>query len=97
MIASVHGNRSHIKTRVRKEQAIGVLKQRFRYLLIPLRTDLNNSLLTIVATMCLHNFALKRREQNYLDVEDDLHSTFQQSVTTRVGLNLNLNPLTSSS
>ena len=68
-------NRSHTKTRARKEQAFRVLKQRFRRLLIPLRTCLNNSLLTIVATMCLHNFALKRREQDCLDVEDDLHST----------------------
>ena len=50
-------NCSHIKTRVRTEQAFGVLKLRFRCMLIPLRTSLNNSLPTIVATMCLHNFA----------------------------------------
>ena len=75
-------NCSHIKTRVRVEQAFEVLKQCFRCSLIPLRTGLNNSLPTIVPTMCFHNFALKRREQDRLDVEDDLQSTFQQPITT---------------
>ena len=41
MIASAHliaAILAHIKTRVRLKQAFGVLKQRFRCLLIPLRT-----------------------------------------------------------
>ena len=57
-IAEKAYNKSPIKTRVRIEQAFGSLNQRFCYLQIPLRTRLNNFLVIIVATFCLHNFAL---------------------------------------
>ena len=51
-------NKSHIKTRISIEQDFGLLKQRFRYL----QTRLNNCFVIIVATFCLHNFALHRNK-----------------------------------
>ena len=59
-------NKSHIKIGARIEQAFGLLKQRLRCLQIPFRKRLNNSLVIIVATFCLQNFALHRNEANPL-------------------------------
>ena len=49
---------AHIETRIKVERMFGLWKQRFRCLMIPLRTHLNKTLTIIVATACLHNFAL---------------------------------------
>ena len=62
-------NKSHIETRVSIEQAFGLLKQKFRYLRIPLGTRLNNCLVIIVVIFCLHNFGLHRNEAS-LSLED---------------------------
>ena len=51
-------NQAHIKTRGKVERMFGVWKQRFRCLRIPLRMRLQKSLTVIVATACLHNFAI---------------------------------------
>ena len=55
-------NVAHIATRSKVERMFGVWKQRFRCLRIPLRTRLENTLVIIVATACLHNFATRRGE-----------------------------------
>jgi len=51
-------NKAHIKTRGKIERMFGIWKQRFRCLRTPLRLKLQITLTVIVATACLHNFAL---------------------------------------
>ena len=49
-----------------------MLKRRFPCLDLGLRTALANTLVIIVATAVLHNFALIHREQDFdLDIEDE--------------------------
>ena len=50
-------NRAHIATRGTVERMFGLWKSRFRCISISLRTSLKNTLVIVVATACLHNFA----------------------------------------
>ena len=79
-------NASHIKTRVRIEQAFGILKQRFRVFRTPLRTKLDHSLEIIVAVFCLHNFAI-RTSQSIVeqDSADDNPSARECTDSTSLG------------
>ena len=63
-------NKAHIKTKVKVERMFGVWKQRFRCLRIPLRMRLNKSLTVIIATACLHNFAMNNGDFLEEEVEE---------------------------
>ena len=52
-------NVAHRKTRNVIERTFGVMKQRFKCLEIPLRTDLHHTLPIIIACACLHNYAIR--------------------------------------
>ena len=70
-------NEAHIETRIKVERMFGLWKQRFRCLMIPLRTHLNKTLTIIVATACLHNFALSNGD--FFDVEEPTERTATSS------------------
>ena len=61
-------NASHVKTRNTVERAFGVLKRRFSYLGKSMRTNLETTKAIIVASVVLHNIAVKTR----IDMEDDV-------------------------
>lgn len=54
-------NNSHSQTRKVIERAFGVLKRRFGYLGMKLRTDLDTTKAIIVACMVMHNIGVKTR------------------------------------
>ena len=58
-------NTAHRRTRCVIEMCFGLLKRRFPCLQLGLRTALANTLVIIVATAVLHNFALIHREQDF--------------------------------
>ena len=65
-------NTAHRRTRCVIERCFGLLKRRFPCLHLGLRTALANTLVIIVTTAVLHNFALMRQEQNLdEDIEDE--------------------------
>ena len=67
----VRYNTAHRRTRCVIERCFGLLKRRFPCLHLGLRTALPNTLVIIVATAVLHNFALIHREQDFdEDIED---------------------------
>lgn len=68
----VRYNTAHRRTRCVIERCFGLLKRRFPCLHLGLRTALANTLVIIVATAVLHNFALIHREQDFdEDIEDE--------------------------
>ena len=68
----VRYNTAHRRTRCVIERCFGLLKRRFPCLHLGLRTALPNTLVIIVATAVLHNFALIHREQDFdEDIEDE--------------------------
>ena len=68
----VRYNTAHRRTRCIVERCFGLLKRRFPCLHLGLRTALANTLVIIVATAVLHNFALIHREQDFdEDIEDE--------------------------
>ena len=54
-------NTSHSQTRKVIERAFGVLKRRFGYLGMKIRTDLDTTKAIIVACMVMHNIGVKTR------------------------------------
>ena len=52
----------------------GVWKQRFRCLRTPIRTKMQNTLTIIVATACLHNYAMRRGEVVKINASDETNS-----------------------
>ena len=67
------------------ERTFGIMKQRFKCLQIPLRTDLSYTVPIIVATACLHNFAKRLCDDFNTDdggflqqQHEDEHSHLQQ-------------------
>lgn len=54
-------NRSHINTQNTIERAFGVLKRRFAYLGTTMRTSLDNTKAIVVASVVLHNIAVRTR------------------------------------
>ena len=68
----VRYNTAHRRTRCIIERCFGLLKRRFPCLHLGLRTAVANTLVIIVATVVLHNFALIHREQDFdEDIEDE--------------------------
>ena len=68
----VRCNTAHKRTRCIIDRCFGLLKRRFPCLHFGLRTALANTLVIIVATAVLHNFAFIHREQDFdLDIEDE--------------------------
>ena len=68
----VRYNTAHRRTRCVIERCFGLLKRRFPCLHLGLRTALANTLVIIVTTAVLHNFALLRQEQDFdEDIEDE--------------------------
>lgn len=65
-------NTAHRRTRCVIERCFGRLKRRFPCLHLGLRTALQNTLVIIVASTVLHNFALMQQEQDFdEDMEDE--------------------------
>ena len=65
-------NTAHRRTTCIIERCFGLLKRRFPCLHLGLRTALANTLVIIVATAVLHNFALIHRGQDFdEDIEDE--------------------------
>ena len=63
---------AHRRTRCVIERCFGLLKRRFPCLHLGLRTALANTLVIIVTTAVLHNFAPMRQEQDFdEDIEDE--------------------------
>ena len=68
----VRYNTAHRRTRCVIERCFGLLKRRFPCLHLGLHTTLANTLVSIVITAVLHNFALFRQEQDFdEDIEDE--------------------------
>ena len=68
----VHYNTAYRRSGCIIERCFGLLRRRFPCLHLGLRTALANSLVIIVATAVLHNFALIHREQDFdEDIEDE--------------------------
>ena len=68
----VRYNTAHRRTRCIVERCFGLLKRRFPCLHLGLRTALAKTLVIIVATAVLHNFALIHREQDFDEnIEDE--------------------------
>ena len=68
----VRYNTAHRRTRCVIERCFGLLKRRFPCMHLGLRTALKNTLVIIVATAVLHNFALMQKEQDFdEDIEDE--------------------------
>ena len=67
-------NFAHISTRSTVERMFGVWKQRFRCLRTPIRTKMQNTLTIVVATACLHNYAMRRGEVVNIDASDETNS-----------------------
>lgn len=68
----VRYNTAHRRTRCVIERCFGRLKRRFPCLHLGLRTALQNTLVIIVASTVLHNFALMQQEQDFdEDMEDE--------------------------
>ena len=78
-------NKAHIKIRGKVERMFGIWKQRFR---IQLRMHLQKSLVVIVATACLHNFAIHNGD--FLEEEEalDLNSRNITSTAATVSGNI---------
>ena len=68
----VRYNTTHRRTRFVTERCFGLLKRRFPCLHLGMRTALANTLVIIVTTAILHNFALMHREQDFdEEIEDE--------------------------
>ena len=68
----VRYNSAHMRTRCVIDRCFGLLKRRFPCLHLGLHTALANTLVIIVATAVLHNFALIHREHEFdEDIEDE--------------------------
>ena len=68
----VRSNTAHRRTRCVIERCFGLLKRRFPCLRLGLRTALTYTLVIIVATAVLHNFALMHRQQDFdEDIENE--------------------------
>ena len=61
----VRYNTAHWGTRCVIEKCFGLLKRRFPYLHLGMRTALANTLVIIVTTAILHKFVLMHREQDF--------------------------------
>lgn len=57
-------NEAHTEMLTKLDESTRLWKQRFGCLRIPLRTKLENTLIIIVATACLHNFAIHRGDES---------------------------------
>lgn len=57
-------NKAHIKTRNTVERQYGIWKRRFPVLSLGLRTEVDTSLVIIVATGVLHNIAVQTADEN---------------------------------
>ena len=69
----VRYNTGHRRTRCVIERYFGLLKRRFPCLHLGPRAALANTLVIIVATAVLHNFAFMHREQDFdEDIENDV-------------------------
>ena len=65
-------NTAHRRTRCVIKRCFGLLKRRFPCPHLGLHTALANTLVIIVATVALHNFALMHREQDFdEDIENE--------------------------
>jgi len=64
-MGEVRYNTANSRTRCVIGRCFGLLKRRFPYLHLGLRTALANTLVIIVAAAVLHNFALRHREQDF--------------------------------
>ena len=65
-------NTAHRRNRCIMERCFALLKRRFPCLHLGLRTALANTLVIIMATAVLHNFALRHREQDFgEEIEDE--------------------------
>ena len=67
----VRYNTAHRGTRCVIERCFGLLKRRFPCLHLAMRTALANTLVIIVTTAILHNFALMHREQDFDEEIED--------------------------
>ena len=81
-------NVAHRRTRNVIERTFGVMKQRFKWLQIPLRTDLQHTLPIIIACACPHNYATRLGDTMntgdndvFLPHQDDIANTGNQVVT----------------
>ena len=73
-------NKAHIKTKGKVERIFGIWKQRFRCLRIPLRMRLQKSLVVIIATACVQNFAIQNGD--FLAEEEALDSNSRNFIST---------------
>ena len=67
-------NFAHVSTRSTVERMFEVWKQCSHYLRTPLRTKLQNILTNIVATACLHIYAMRRGEVINIDASEETNS-----------------------
>ncbi|XP_045105462.1 putative nuclease HARBI1 isoform X2 [Portunus trituberculatus] len=80
-------NISHSQTRKVIERAFGVLKRRFGYLGMKMRTDLDTTKAIIVACFVMHNIGVKSK----LVLPDDLEDDNQINVPNRMAENVQEN------
>ena len=74
-------NRAHIATRETVERMFGLWKSRFRCISIPLRTSLKNTLVILVATACLHNFA--QNKGDFIEFESSVTEINEEIAVSR--------------
>ena len=74
-------NRAHIATRGTVENMFGLWKSRFRCISIPLRTSLKNTLVIVVATACLHNFA--QNKGDFIEFESSVTEINEEIAVSR--------------
>ena len=71
-VGEVRYNTAHRRTRCVVKRCFGLLKRRFPCLHLGPRTPLASTLVIIVATAVLHNFALMHREEDFdEDIENE--------------------------
>ena len=83
----VRYNTAHRRTRCLIDRCFGLLKRRFPCLHLGLRIASANTLVIIVATAVLHNFALMHREQDFdKDIENEEECKASLLHQTQVGM-----------